>query len=236
MNILREIRRTSNKSMPARLISIMIFCVIFIVTTYAWFSSQKDVKLTGGLEGEVTSWDVSYYVNDDENEILDQTATFVIDELYPGMDTTEDIVHIYNMGTSSTSIEYKLISVKIFGEEVLPQLKNNGDFQESGNTTNIFSKDENYPFNVSFTYDRNYLRGKYVDDATTPNATATFRIGASWDYSGTIAKDDLDTQFGKDAYAYYQQEGSDSTKAIEIQVKITSSMIHPSIEANSETE
>lgn len=230
MNILREVRRTSNKSMPVRLISILVFCVIFIVTTYAWFSSQKDLDLEG-LEGYVTSWDVSYYVNEDENEILDQTATFTIDELYPGMDGTEDVVHIYNIGTSSTNIEYELVSVKIFGEEVLPELKANGDFQESGNTTSIFSKDENYPFDVSFTYDRNYLNGKYVDDATTPNAVATFKLNVDWEYDGNTAKDDVDTQFGKYAYAYYQEEGSDPTKAIEIQVRITSSMIHPSLES-----
>ena len=43
-------------------------------------------------------------------------------------------------------------------------------------------------------------------------------------------KDVLDTQFAKEAYTYYQQEGSNDLKAIEIKVKITSSMIHPSLE------
>ena len=52
MNVLREVRRFKHKSMPLRIISILMFCVISIVTTYAWFSSQKDVKL-GGLEGNV---------------------------------------------------------------------------------------------------------------------------------------------------------------------------------------
>ena len=64
MNILREVRRANNKSMPVRIILLLSFSVIFIVTTYAWFSAQKDVKF-GGLEGEVTSWDVSYYINEE---------------------------------------------------------------------------------------------------------------------------------------------------------------------------
>ena len=40
----------------------------------------------------------------------------------------------------------------------------------------------------------------------------------------------LDTKFGKNAYNYYQNEQNDKNKAIEIVVKITSSMIHPDSE------
>ena len=97
MNILREVRRFNNKSMPLRIISILMFCVILIVTTYAWFSSQKDVNL-GGLTGDVTSWDVTYFVKGEE--IFDQTATFTVEQLYPGMDPWGDTVHIYNIGES----------------------------------------------------------------------------------------------------------------------------------------
>ena len=40
-----------------------------------------------------------------------------------------------------------------------------------------------------------------------------------------LAKDVLDTKFGKDAYNYYQNEQNDPLKAIEIVVRITSSML-----------
>ena len=75
------------------------------------------------------------------------------------------------------------------------------------------------------------MDGKYVDDESTPNAGATFKFNASWIYEGTgtseenEAKDILDTKFGKDAYSYYQNDENDSTKAIEITVKITSEII-----------
>lgn len=241
MNILREVRKTNSKSMPIRIISILLFSVIFIVTTYAWFSSQKDVHL-GGLEGEVTSWDVSYYVNEDENEILDQTATFTIDEFYPGMPVREDLVHIYNMGEASTQIYYELISVKIFGVEVLTDLIADKEIQRQGNTTNIFSNNTTYPFNISYTYDKNYLKDKYEDDITTPQSYATFKFNVSWTYEeGTTAeelstKDLLDTQFGKGAYEYYQNSANDPSKAMEIQVRITSKMIHPSLESDIELQ
>ena len=78
MNILREVRRGSNKSMPVRIILLVSFCVIFVVTTYAWFSTQKDVKFQG-LTGYTTEWDVSYYVK--ENEILENDKLLKQEEL-----------------------------------------------------------------------------------------------------------------------------------------------------------
>lgn len=239
MNILREVRRVSKKSMPTRIILLLIFAVILIINTFAWFSTQEDVNLKG-LSGDVTAWDVYYYVNSDTDEILDETATFTIEELYPGMADRTDVVHIHNIGEASTNIQYELISVKVFGQEVLNKLKEDGAIQTVGNTTTIFSGDtaQNakgtaYPFNISYTYDRTKLIGTYVDDESTPRAAATFKLNVSWAYeiagseSENAAKDALDTEFGKDAYAYYQDTANDPTKAIEIKVKITSSMIHP---------
>ena len=229
MNILREFRRAKKKSMATRIRLILLFSVILIVNTYAWWSATQDVKLSA-LDGDVTSWDVAYYVNEDENEILDTMASFTVDELYPGMPEREDIAHIYNIGTTGTIISYELVSVKIFGEEVLEELKANGSITTEGNTTHIFSDDTKYPFNISYTFDKDTLSGKYVSDATTPNAQATFKYNLSWDFEAgsndaeKLQKDTLDTVFGKNAYKFYQDSGNDSKKAIEIYVKITSSI------------
>lgn len=231
MNILREVRRVNEKRMSTRIILILLFSVIFLINTYAWFSIGESFKLNG-IEGDVTSWDVAYYANDEE--VLDETVTFTIDELYPGMPNREDIVRIHNIGKASTNIKCELVSVKVFGQEVLETLKANGEIQTNGNTTNLFSKDTEYPFNISYTCDKPKLIGEYKDDTSTPNSTAIFKFNANWDYDGNgndtenLAKDILDTKFGKNAYSYYQDEANDPSKAIEIQVKITSSMIHPS--------
>ena len=112
MNILREVRRVQKKSLPARISLIVVFSVMLIITTYAWYRVDKEVLLSN-LEGDVTSWDVSYYIK--ENEMLSDVAVFTIDEFYPGMPNREDIVNIYNVGESRTNIEYELISVIVFG-------------------------------------------------------------------------------------------------------------------------
>lgn len=65
----------------------------------------------------------------------------------------------------------------------------------------------------------------------TPEANATLKLNVSWTYQGNgtedenLAKDVLDTKFGKDAYNYYQNEQNDPLKAIEVVVRITSSML-----------
>lgn len=229
MNILREIRRASKKSMTTKIILALMFCTIFIVNTYAWFSINKEVNLSG-ISGDVTSWDVAYYI--EEEEILDQTATFVIDEVYPGMPEKEDVVHIYNMGEASTTIYYELLSVKVFGIEVLDELNANQEIKTNGNTTNIFSTDADFPFDISYTYGSDYLEGQYVDEITTPSAATTFKLNVSWPYKeGTTneeitTKDILDTKFGKEAYEYYEA-GNDKNSAVEVKVRITSKMASP---------
>lgn len=255
MNILREVRRVKSRSVPASIALILLFSVILIITTYAWFSSQRDVTL-GGLEGEVTSWDVAYFMNPSSKEHASETALFTIDQFYPGMPDREDKVYVYNMGESSTNIKYELISVKIFGEEVLNELKTSGEIttDTATNTTNIFSKDIKYPFNISYTYDKTYLEGNanyedfitedgYITSVEKNGQTITppkalFRFFVNWDYdviNGTDAqnaeKDALDTKFGKDAYTFYQNPANDTKKAVEIKVKITSEFIHPNLES-----
>lgn len=227
MNILREFRRTKRKSIATRIRLILLFSVILIVNTYAWWSATKDVKLSS-LSGDVTSWDVAYYV--DGKEAMDQTATFSIDEIYPGMPNRKDVVHIYNIGTTGSFINYELTSVKIFGEEILSELQENETIVTDGNTTHIFYDDTKYPFNISYTFDKTSLSGKYVDDITTPNAVATFEYNLSWEYESgeadaeKIERDYLDTAFGKNAYQFYKADKNNTYKAIEICVKITSSI------------
>lgn len=238
MNILREFRRIKKRSVPARILLVSIFSVIFIITTYAWFNINEPVDLNG-LEGEITPWDVRYYV--DNNEILDEHVTFTIDQIYPGMAEQEKTVRVFNMSTTSTNIQYELTSVKIFGQEVLNTLKEDDVIQtevdENGKTiVHIFADNTQYPFDITYSYDKTRLDGEYVDDETTPSAGATFQYHINWQYEGegtedeNLAKDILDTKFGKGAYAYYQEEANDPTKAVEITVKITSSMIHPDSE------
>ena len=52
MNILREARRFNQKSMTLRIISILLFSVMLIASTFAWFSIQKDIRFGGSTVAE----------------------------------------------------------------------------------------------------------------------------------------------------------------------------------------
>ena len=147
------------------------------------------------------------------------------------MPEKEDVVHIYNLGETSTSIKCEVISIKLFGEEIVDQVKAENGIVTEGMTTSILADKTKYPFNITYTADRLRLDGVYVDNTTTPNAAATIKFNANWTYeegnndAEKQAKDMLDTEFGKNAYEFYQNSDNDSKKAIEIMVRITSSML-----------
>ena len=116
MNILREIRRISQKSKRKRIILIVLLCVTLLSSSYAWFAATKTTTLNG-LSGQVNSWDVS------DTEVIDKEVSFDLSTIYPTMPTYEQNLHIYNLGEKGANIKLEIISVKLFGEEILDSLK-----------------------------------------------------------------------------------------------------------------
>jgi len=239
MNILREIKKVNQLNMPIRIILLLTFCVIFTASTYAWFAIVREVNI-GGLQGnvnEVEGPDVAYYVG--ESEILDETVTFTLNSLYPGMPFYNDTIDIYNTSDSTTEINFEIVSVKLFGEEIYNEEFSIGvsNVGENGKKYTIFSEDTQYPFNISFQCDKSTIEGTYVDDGSdaSEKAHATFDFNANWTFQAEAedgeslddedikARDDLDTQFGEAAFEYYNESGNEA--AIEIKVKITSTRI-----------
>lgn len=239
MNILRELRRTSKKSMATRIRLILLFSVLLIINTYAWWYVNKEVDL-GGLEADVKTWDVAYVVN--EQNVLDETVNFAIDDVYPGMPDYEDYVHIYNLGDKNTQIIIEIESIKIFGQDILEELENNEEIQKDGNTVTLFVNDTKYPFCISYSYNTDVLEdkyeygkltdgvfedlknedGKYGYEVNDP-AVATISFNINWEYEA--GADELDTEMGKKAYEYYNNATENGNKAIEVTMKITSKLL-----------
>ena len=63
MNVLRELRKFKTKSALAKIRILILLAVMLTVSTYAWFSSEKDVSV-GNIRGIVTEWDVEYSIDD----------------------------------------------------------------------------------------------------------------------------------------------------------------------------
>ena len=209
MNVLRELRKFKTKSALAKIRILILLAVMLIVSTYAWFYVDKDVGVSN-IRGVVTEWDVEYSIDD-----------VII--------TTEKKIKTSNKTESGADIKYELKSVKLFGEEILDDLKDSGNVTEAGTTTNVFATEE-YPFNAGFYYDRDVIGG--IDPITgepTPNSHAELTVFANWSYTRFGAEkslsenDALDTWYGEEAYKYYKDETlSEQYSPLEIVINITS--------------
>ena len=218
MNILRELRKFKKKSVLVKLQVLLIFSLMLIASTYAWWKlPQNELKK---LRATIDTWDIEYSI--EENEILDEEVIISVDDFQPGMIDFEKTISIRNLATKGTKIKYELISVKLFGEEVLESMKENNEIRQAGPTVNLFvnSTEEKYPFNICYTYDKSFVEGVYIDEKTTPDAVAKLKFFASWEYDkGT---DLLDTEIGQKAYNFYEDPNNIPEEVLQFTVKITS--------------
>lgn len=224
MNVLRELRKFKTKSALAKIRILILLAVMLTVSTYAWFYSDKDVNVSN-IRGVVTEWDVEYSI--DDVVITTEEIVIACDEFYPGMPDFEKTIKTSNKTETGADIKYELKSVKLWGNEILDDLKSSNNVTTAGTTTNVFAT-ENYPFNAGFYYDKDVIGG--VDPITgepTPDSHAELTVFANWSYerSGVgVDTDSLDTFYGEKAYTFYQEnEGADPEKyPLEIIINITS--------------
>ena len=240
MNILREIRRISQKSKRKRIILIVLLCVTLLSSSYAWFAATKTTTLNG-LSGQVNSWDVAYVISD--TEVIDKEVSFDLSTIYPTMPTYEQNLHIYNLGEKGANIKLEIISVKLFGEEILDSLKEKLEITNKDNKIIIFddlSNSSEYPFKTQIEYDKLFIYDKYeyisydengnFIDAKDPNgkygyetnnrSVATIKMKFIWNG----LNDTLDTEFGKKAFEYYQNQ-ENTQEAMKIKIRVTSSRV-----------
>lgn len=208
MNILREMRKFKQRSLKARVILLFLFALMLIINTYAWFVTTKEADVTG-IKGEVKPWDVEFYIKGEE---VKNSYTFTIDKLYPGMQEFNENIYIRNAEERKSSLSYKIISVKLFGEEIIESLKQENEITEQNNTIKVFSNKTKYPFTVVCTYDKKQLIGKYESDEKTPDSVANLNLKINWDYDNKT--DELDTNIGKDSYQYYQNYQANENEII----------------------
>lgn len=222
MNILRELRKFKRRSVLVKLQILLLFSVMLIASTYAWWRvPQAEIW---NMRATVETWDVEY--NIDDTTILDEEVTISVDDFQPGMDDFQKTVSIRNLGTKGSKITYELTSVKLFGQEVLTDLQTNNEIRLAGNTVNLFvnSGAEKYPFNICYSYDKSNIDGQYIDDETTPGAVAKLTFYVSWEYDkGT---DLLDTSIGQRAYDFYENPSNNPEEVLQFKVKITSEAKH----------
>ena len=223
MNILREVRKFKTKSAIAKIRMITLLGVMLIGSAYAWFGIDVDSSVSN-IRGPVVEWNIDYTFND--FVIQEQEFVVALDEFYPGMPDFERSIVVRNQSnTTPTTLKYELTSIRLWGQEILPELTENGNVIEAGNGKDLFAT-ENYPFNAKYRYDKLFISGKYEDESSIDSyATLTFFADWTYEREGILSKeenDKLDTEYGTKAYEFYKEsELSEQYKPLEITIKIT---------------
>lgn len=195
-------------------IFILVLLILFLTTnTYAWFIYNKIVS--SDITGHVKAWDLSL---DGEQE---ESLTFEIGDMYPGMATFEKKFTLVNNGDVSASVSLAINSLQILGDTYIPN--NNVPGETSQDYINKLQND--YPFIVTFSASGdNVTSGSSVD--------ITFRV--EWPFESTRQNtgmtpdelDEWDTEWGEKAYEFKQSPQYNGNNSIVLVLGIQSSQIN----------
>lgn len=160
-----------------------------IFNSYAWFIFAT--RASSSLQVHVSSWNVSFRVDDQES-----TTNIIIDvgRIYPGMPDFQKVITVTSAGESKATLSYKYKKVILMGTtyEV-------GDQYTEDDLKNMMEQDN--PFKVSVIIDETHLGEE--------NGTGSFTINVTWPFES--GDDALDTQWGEEAYEFYEVNGDSSS-------------------------
>lgn len=181
-----------------KLKNLIILLLLLVFNTYAWFIYASKVSM--GITASVSSWNVEF-VSD-----AGETVTNIdvdIERIYPGMETFEKKVEVYNKGETGATLSYEIRSIKIMDD----LYETTGDSAlTSDEIQNII--EQKYPFKIIVEKDDTGL--------SVENGKGSFIIKVVWPYES--GNDELDTEWGNKAYEYYSINPGE--KSIEIKLEL----------------
>lgn len=172
------------------LVSIFFIVLSFISVTLAWFAYS-------GLSNVSTDVDVkAWYITLEKNgEEISNDIVISLSEIYPGMETLDEVVKIKNLGDSDAKINYSIVSARILGDP-----KDNYVVNKSSVTSeyveDLLSHD--YPFHININLSKNYVLAKGDE--------SKFEVSVSWPLDSD--HDALDSFWGNEAYKFQQSEAN----------------------------
>lgn len=231
MNILRRNRKNNRKISLKRYI-LLIFSLI--MSTFAWFTYSK--ILNTGVKIDIKSWDIAYYVDEDEDSVpdeeeeVDNPIGVDLSDLYPGMEEKVVKILIQNNGETPTDILFTCPEINILGNdyewvETAPAegeyyiLKTDPVIGEDITTTDFINEPQRFPFKIVIEHTQEILSGEigYL------TIKVTWPIyGATDDDDEKDRKDELDTEWGYKFAKYIEDNASnpDFEGAFKLQVRI----------------
>ncbi len=182
--------------------TLLFLFIALVANTYAWFIYNRVVSTN--LEAHVKSWQVTI------DGAMDETITFEIDDLYPGMPEYSDSVTLTNGGEMDAQVSFSIKSIRIMDETYTVGV--NGETVES-----LKTRLANYPFSITIESSNELVE--------SGGGQADLHLYVEWEFGdGDATKDALDTYWGEKSYDYSQ---TNPTKpSIEIEVNVNAEQVN----------
>ena len=172
------------KYLKINMLPIIFTVTSFIFTTFAWFaySGLKSVS----TEIDVKAW---YIEITKDGQAVTNDIVISLEDVYPGMETVDEIVNIENKGDSDASLRYEITSARILDTTLSADTSQTIGLLED-------NLSHSYPFHVNIDLSKHFIR--------SGGDTSTFEVSVSWPLDS--GNDYLDTTWGMNSYSFQQSE------------------------------
>ena len=197
---------------PSRLVFLI---VLLASNAFAWFIYAT--KVDSDIHVHVRAWNVAFEAG--EHEVTD-IVNINISDLYPGMTDYHYELKARNHSEVSATITYEIMECRLLSN-YFKTVEGKQEAQETILPTDPYSADladsleNDYPFSIVVA-----LSGTTLAQG---NGEETFSIDVTWPYESN--QDDVDTQWGINAYNYKQSNPSNSSIAMRIKITITQNQV-----------
>ena len=182
--------------------TLLFLFIALVANTYAWFIYNRVVS--ANLEAHVKSWQVTI------DGAMDESITFEIDDLYPGMPEYSDSVTLTNDGEMDARVSFTIHSIRIMDETYT--VGEGGETVESLN-----QKLAAYPFNITIESSNELVE--------SGGGEANLHLYVTWAFGdGDPDKDALDTYWGEKSYDF--SAANPTTPSIEIVVNVNAEQVN----------
>lgn len=177
-------KKRYKKYLKIYLIPIVFTVTSFIFTTFAWFaySGLRSVS----TEVDVKAW---YIEMTQSGQVVTNDIVITLEDIYPGMDTVDEVVNIENKGDTEASLRYEITSARVLDTDL-----------DADTSETIGLLEDNlshgYPFHVNIDLSKRYV-GAGGD-------SSTFEVSVSWPLDS--GNDNLDTTWGMNSYNFQASE------------------------------
>ena len=166
------------------MIPIIFIATSFVFTTFAWFAYSGLRKVS--TEVDVKAW---YIELSKSGDVVTNDIVITLDDVYPGMETVDEIVNIENKGDSDAKLSYEIVSARILDSNISGDALENNQFLSD-------TLSHEYPFHVNIDLSKNFIK--------SGGDTSTFEVSVSWPLDS--GNDSIDSLWGMNAYNFQQSE------------------------------